>query len=72
MWSLVQRNLLLYFKNKGRIFFSLLGALIGLFLYLIFLQSTIKSDWTKVPDATKLLDLWLISGVLAITASPRL
>lgn len=46
----------------------MLGALIGLFLYLIFLQSTIKSDWTKVPDATKLLDLWLISGVLAITA----
>ncbi|XIF20253.1 MAG: ABC transporter permease [Acetilactobacillus jinshanensis] len=68
MWSLIQRNLLLYFKNKGRVFFSLIGALIGFFLYLIFLQNTIKADWTKVPDATKLLDLWLISGVLAITA----
>lgn len=68
MQSLVQRNLLLYFKSKNQIFFSLLGALIGFFLYLIFLQNTIKTDWTKILQATKLLDWWLISGVLVITA----
>ncbi|MCK1169211.1 hypothetical protein MXZ18_06225 [Streptococcus uberis] len=38
MIATIERHLSLYFKQKASIFFSLLGALIAFFLYIIFLQ----------------------------------
>ncbi|MFC4761359.1 ABC transporter permease [Fructobacillus durionis] len=68
MFSLVKRNLMLYFRNRSGVFFSLFGALISFVLYLVFLKQTIKSSWSAIPDAFQLLDNWLIAGTLTITA----
>ncbi|GLB47603.1 multidrug ABC transporter permease [Philodulcilactobacillus myokoensis] len=68
MFSLTKRNLTLYFKNHGRLLFSILGALIAFLLYVIFIKNTMQNSWKMVPHSTKLLDLWLMAGTLAITS----
>lgn len=49
MLALCRRNLLLYFKNKAGLFFSLLGAMISLVLYVIFLKKSMLDSWAAVP-----------------------
>ncbi|GAF35822.1 ABC transporter permease [Lentilactobacillus farraginis] len=68
MAALVKRNLLLYFRNRSGVFFSLLGAMISFVLYIIFLKKSMLSNWQQVADSQQLLDLWLIGGTLSVTA----
>mgnify|MGYP000216647801 CR=1 FL=1 len=68
MKALIKRNLLLYFRNKSGVFFSILGALISFILYLIFLKDTMTPDWPQLSQTNQLLDTWLISGTLTVTA----
>lgn len=68
MISLIKRNLKLYYRNTSGIFFSLMGALISLILYLIFLKQNMLTNWSVVPSSKKLLDLWLMGGTLTVTA----
>lgn len=68
MQALIKRNLLLYFRDKAGVVFSVLGALISFILYLIFLKETIASEWSHLPQSNQLLDTWLISGTLSITS----
>lgn len=65
MLTLSYRNLLLYFRSRAEVFFSLLGALISFILYIAFLKDNIMRD--NFPGHTQFLDCWLISGTLAIT-----
>lgn len=67
MLALIQRNLLLYFRNRSGVFFSLMGAAISFILYLIFLKQNMQQSWSQVPSASILLDTWLIGGTLAVT-----
>lgn len=68
MFILCYRNLLLYFRNKSGVFFSLLAAIISFILYIAFLKDTIAGNWGRIPGHTAFLDLWLIGGTLGITA----
>jgi len=68
MKALIKRNLLLYFRNKSGVFFSILGALISFILYLIFLKDTMTPDWPQLSQTNQLLDTWLIGGTLTVTA----
>lgn len=38
MIALTKRNLLLYFRNRPGVFFSLLAAMISFLLYIVFLK----------------------------------
>ncbi len=38
MLAFIKRNLLLFFRNRAGVFFSVLGALIAFVLYLVFLK----------------------------------
>ena len=67
MLALLNRNFILYFRNRSGVFFSLLGALISFLLYIIFLQKNLMDAWTQLPDNTKLLNNWLMGGTLAVT-----
>ncbi|WP_367294994.1 ABC transporter permease [Levilactobacillus yonginensis] len=67
MLAMIKRNLLLYFRDRSGVFFSLLGALISFILYLVFLKQNMLTSWQRVPHAKLLLDTWLIGGTLAIT-----
>ena len=68
MLTLCYRNLLLYFRNKSEVFFSLLAALISFILYVAFLKDSVGGDWGKELAHMHFLDLWLIGGTLGITA----
>lgn len=68
MLALMKRNFLLYFRNRSGVLFSLLGALISFGLYIIFLQEQLENSWSQIPDSASLLNNWLMSGTLAVTA----
>ncbi|MHC5249903.1 ABC transporter permease [Enterococcus sp. LJL90] len=68
MSGLIERNLMIYFRNRSGVIFSVLGALISFVLYIIFLRDTMMGNWTQVAQGVQLLDLWLIGGTLAVTA----
>ncbi|MCT3397530.1 ABC transporter permease [Lentilactobacillus hilgardii] len=68
MIALIKRNLLLYFRNRSGVFFSLLGAMISFVLYIIFLKKSMINSWQEIPNSHQLLDFWLIGGTLSVTA----
>lgn len=68
MYALLKRHLLIYVKNKGTVFFSVLGALIALSLYLLFMKNNLASSFEQLPDGIWLSHLWLIGGSLGTTA----
>ena len=68
MLMLIKRNFLLYFRNHSGVILSLFGAIIPFVLYLVFLKNNMKGSWSDSSHATDLLDFWLISGTLAVTA----
>ena len=68
MLMLIKRNFLLYFRNHSGVILSLFGAIIPFVLYLVFLKNNMKGSWSDSSHATELLDFWLISGTLAVTA----
>ena len=68
MLMLIKRNFLLYFRNHSGVVLSLFGAIIPFVLYLVFLKNNMKGSWSDSSHAAELLDFWLISGTLAVTA----
>ena len=66
MLTLTKRNLKIYFANPISVFMSCLGALIASFLYIIFLQKQLVNGWEMLAHPNKLLDLWIIAGIVAI------
>jgi multidrug/hemolysin transport system permease protein len=66
MLTLTKRNLKIYFANPISVFMSCLGALIAFFLYIIFLQKQLVNGWKMLAHPNKLLDLWIIAGIVAI------
>ena len=67
MFALFRRNLKIYFSNIPGVFMSCLGALISFFIYIVFLQNNLKSNWQQLPHVTKMLDLWMIAGIVAVS-----
>ncbi|MCU9533123.1 ABC transporter permease [Streptococcus sp. CSL10205-OR2] len=66
--TLIKRHIRLYFSNKMRVIFSMLGALIGYGLYFLFLRDNLLEAFDSLPDANQILDLWMMGGVLATAA----
>lgn len=66
--SLIKRNFKLYFGDRKRILFSLMGSLIAVVLYLLFLKTNIQREWNNIDSGMQLLDYWLMGGTIAITA----
>lgn len=68
MIQITLRNLKLFFRDKMTVFFSLLGVLIIIGLYVLFLGDTITSGMQDIPNARFLMDSWIMAGVLAVTS----
>ncbi|EUJ42204.1 ABC transporter permease [Brochothrix campestris] len=68
MTAILHRNLLLYFKNRTNVFFSLLGALIVFVLYVLFLRKNMLTTVVSIPNGAELLDRWLLGAILTVTA----
>lgn len=68
MKGLVIRNLKVYFKDKSAVFFSLLGVLIVVGLYVLFLGDTFNSSLKDFVKPENIMSGWIMSGLLAITS----
>lgn len=63
------RNLKLYFRDRGQVFFSLLAVLIIIVLYAVFLGDVwLSSDMRALDSPTQLMDTWLVAGLMAVVS----
>ena len=73
--ALVKRNCLCYFRDRASVFFSLMGVLIVILLYLIFLKDMLVSSFMdEISDAIPrdsvkdFVDAWVMAGILSIVS----
>ncbi|HML51604.1 MAG TPA: ABC transporter permease [Propionicimonas sp.] len=66
MLALTYRNWKLFYRDRGTVFFSLLGPIIIVLLYIFFLKGTVTEELT-VADGTMdyLVDSWIMAGIIA-------
>lgn len=69
MSLLVKRNLKLYFRDRGAVFFSLLAVFIIIALYAIFLSDVwLSGNMRDLPGIDFLMNSWIVSGLLAVAS----
>jgi multidrug/hemolysin transport system permease protein len=63
------RNTLLFFRDKGAVFFSLLAIFIIIALYVVFLGDVWLNDSMKgITGADTLMSSWLVAGLLGVAS----
>lgn len=74
MRKLIYRNVNLYFRDKASVFFSLIGALILILVYVLFLSNnqlnSVReqvSGLIKEENLSYLINTWILAGILSIT-----
>lgn len=65
MIQFTKRNLLLYFRDKVAVFFSLLAVMITFILYIIVFRNLYGTYFFGIDDMRAITDIWAISGMLA-------
>lgn len=72
IWSLTNRNLKRYFRDKGALFFSFLSVFIVVVLYIVFLADmqiqNLQEELGNSVDIKQLVYSWIIGGLLCIPA----
>lgn len=68
MKYMIQRNLMIYFKNKSTVFFSLLGVVIIFCLFIFFIGDSLTEGLTFLDNAKYLMNSWMVAGMLASCA----
>ena len=68
MIAFTKRNVLLYFRDKTAVFFSLLAVFILIALYVFFLGDLTSKGLPDFPSKKQLLTSWFIAGILAVTS----
>ncbi|NYF24746.1 ABC transporter permease [Sporosarcina sp. JAI121] len=68
MMAFAKRNVLLYFRDKTTVFFSLLAVIILIVLYVLFLGEMTFKGLPDFPSKKALLTAWFIAGILAVTS----
>jgi len=63
----IKRNLLIFFRDRGSVFFSLLGVLVIIGLYILFLGDVMVNNIRDLPGARFMMDSWIMAGLLAVT-----
>ncbi|MEF9952055.1 MAG: ABC transporter permease [Clostridium sp.] len=68
MLAITIRNLKLFFRDKGAVFFSILSVLIVIGLYVLFLGDNMGKSFTTLKDSKLLVTTWIVSGIIAVTS----
>lgn len=68
MIGFAKRNLLVFFKDKTSVFFSLLAVFIIIGLYALFLGDVWASGFGDLSGVRYLMDSWITAGLLAIVS----
>jgi len=69
MIQFVKRNLLLFFRDKASVFFSLLAVFIIIGLYFLFLGDLLGKGLESygATGVRFLMDSWIMAGLLSVT-----
>ena len=62
------RNLKVYLRDRMSIFFSMLGVIVIIAIYLLFLGDVWVQDFGGAPGARNVMDAWIMAGILGITS----
>ena len=66
MLALTNRNWKLFYRDRGTVFFSLLGPIIIVLLYVFFLKGTVTEGLTVAEGTSDyLVDSWIMAGIIA-------
>ena len=68
MIGFAKRNLLVFFKDKMAVFFSLLAVFIIIGLYALFLGDVWVNSFKDMTCVRYLMDSWIMAGLLAVTS----
>jgi len=68
MLNLAYRNCIILLKDKRRIMGSLIGVLIAVALYIVFLGHSLKSNFPDIQNIGFLVDSWAMAGIIAIAS----
>lgn len=68
MKSFLIRNIKLYFRDKGAVFFSILSVLIIILLYALFLGDIWLREMNGIANAEQLMNSWVTAGIIAVTS----
>lgn len=68
MIAFMKRNLLVFFRDRSAVFFSLLASFIIIGLYVLFLGDVWTSSLKELGNAREIMDNWVMAGLLAITS----
>jgi len=68
MINLLRRNLLIYFRDKATVFFSMLSVIITFGLYILFLGDLYTSNYADSEQTRFLMDSWIMAGILGVTS----
>ncbi len=60
------RNVRVFFRDRASVVFSMMGALIVIALYFLFLGDFLVQSYSELPNAREILDSWAMAGLLAI------
>lgn len=66
--AFTKRNIVLYFRDKTAVFFSLFAVFILIALYVLFLADLTAEGIPEFPSKDALLISWFIAGILAVTS----
>lgn len=64
--AIAKRDVLSYFRDRQSVFFSLMGVLIVVLLYLLFLRNMLVEAYPDMDGMGNLIDAWVLSGILGI------
>ena len=67
MISFAKRNLLVFFRDRSAVFFSLLASFIIIGLYVLFLGDVWSGNFNQFENAREMMDNWVMAGLLAVT-----
>ncbi len=68
MIGFAKRNLLIFFRDKTSVFFSLLAVFIIIGLYALFLGDVWVNSFGDMIGVRYLMDSWIMAGLLAVTS----
>lgn len=67
MRHFIKRNLLVFFRDRISVFYSLLSVIIIIGLYVLFLGDMLIKGMEEIKGARFLMDSWIMAGLIAVT-----
>lgn len=65
--KITKRNLTIFFRDKGSVFFSFLSSIITIGLYFLFLKRVSISEFKNFKHIQEFMDNWIFAGIIGIT-----